>query len=140
MQIRERISEYLIYKGITRYKFYKIAGLSNGFLDKEGAVTSDNCEKICDCFPDLNPEWLLVGRGPMIRNTDEIPETLIPTDDEKGNEYSKLLLNKIVELSSENTLLKQENKILKNLDTKKHIPFTEDDVVDGLAAGPSNKA
>jgi hypothetical protein len=137
MLIRDRISEFLIYKGITRYKFYKLTGLSNGFLDKDGAINSDNCEKICTCFPDLNPEWLLVGRGQMIK-IDNSESNPTPASEKDGKSaYSELLLNKIVELSSENTLLKQENESLKKQDTFKHLPFTEDDVVDGLAAGPA---
>lgn len=70
--IRKRIIKYLGYKGITKYKFYKETGLSNGFLDKEGAIGSDKCEKISYVFPDINLEWLITGSGDMLKNSDII--------------------------------------------------------------------
>lgn len=48
-------------------KFYKDTGLSNRYLDKEGAIGSDKCELIGSYFPDLNLEWLLTGKGSMFR-------------------------------------------------------------------------
>jgi repressor LexA len=68
MSIRERILQYLKYKNVTRYRFYKETGLSNGFLDKEGAIGSDNCEKICYQYPDLSADWLILGVGEMIKS------------------------------------------------------------------------
>lgn len=67
--IKERILKYIDSKSITRYHFYKITGISNGFLDKDGAIGSDKCEKIISCFPDLDPEWLVTGKGEMIRTS-----------------------------------------------------------------------
>jgi phage repressor protein C with HTH and peptisase S24 domain len=64
--IQKRIIEFLDFKGITKYKFYQLIGLSNGFLDKKGAIGSDNCEKICSYFTELNPSWLILGTGDML--------------------------------------------------------------------------
>lgn len=64
--IRERILQFIEYKSITKYRFYQDLGFSNGFLDKEGAIGSDKCEKIIYHFPDLNPLWLLTGKGNML--------------------------------------------------------------------------
>ena len=66
MEIRKRILQYLEYKGISKYQFYKEIGVSNGFLDKEGAIGSDKCEKICYQYKDLDPLWLILERGKMI--------------------------------------------------------------------------
>jgi hypothetical protein len=134
--IRERIAAYLIYKDISRYRFYKDTGLSNGFLDKQGAINSDNCEKICYSYPDINPEWLLTGNGEMFRNRE-----LIEAIHTEKNTSVEVLVQKIVELSAENTLLKKENETLRSItgNTKKviHVPFDEDDAVDSMAAEPS---
>ena len=65
--IRERIIQYIESKEISKYQFYKITGFSNGFLDKEGSIGSDKCEQIIYSFPDLNPEWLITGKGVMLR-------------------------------------------------------------------------
>lgn len=131
--IRERIAEFLILKGISRYRFYKDTGLSNGFLDKPGSINSDNCEKICYCYTDINPEWLLTGKGGMLKN-----------DEQTGgfqNKSVEVLLQKILELSAENTLLKKENETLRSItgtvNKVIHVPFDEDDAVDSIAAEPS---
>jgi hypothetical protein len=68
--IRGRIIEYLTSKGLSKYQFYKSTGLSNGFLDKEGSIGTDSCEKISYVYPDLNILWLITGKGEMIN-----PET-----------------------------------------------------------------
>lgn len=67
-KINDRILQYLDLKGISKYKFYQLTGISNGFLDKSGNIGSDKCEKICSYFTDLNPEWLLLGTGKMFRD------------------------------------------------------------------------
>jgi hypothetical protein len=134
--IRERIIEYLLYKGISRYRFYKDTGLSNGFLDKYGSINSDNCEKICYCYPDINPEWLLIGKGEMLKSGD-----LLELEKSDKQASIEVLVKKIVELSSENTLLKKENETLKNISEQSkpviHKPYDEDDRVQSIAAEPS---
>jgi phage repressor protein C with HTH and peptisase S24 domain len=72
MGIRERLIKYLIYKNISKYKFYQKTGFSNGFLDKSGAIGSDKCEKICYEFPDINLEWLITGKEPMLKGQAEV--------------------------------------------------------------------
>lgn len=144
MSVRERIIQYLLLKGISRYRFYKETGLSNGFLDKIGAVNSDNCEKICYCYPELNPEWLLLGKGEMMRSLDETVTGSAYVASNRYNNSSPIefLVNKIVELSSENSLLKNENEILRRLSGKikiiEHKILTEDDVQPNLAANPTD--
>lgn len=65
MTIKERLIKFIEHKGVTKYNFYKTVGLSNGFLDKEGAIYSSKCELISEAFPDLNIDWLITGRGNM---------------------------------------------------------------------------
>ncbi|MEA4982150.1 MAG: hypothetical protein VB066_05470 [Paludibacter sp.] len=142
MLIRERIIQYLLLRGVSRYRFYKETGLSNGFLDKEGAINSDNCEKICSCYPDLSPEWLLLGKGEMYRNAETTASEGNYAQKSKASNIAsvEVLVNKIVELSSENSLLKNENAILRRLSGKsnvvEHKILTEDDVKENMAADP----
>lgn len=65
--MRERILKYLEIKGLSRYKFYKQTGLSNGYLDKEGDISGSSYEKISYQYPDLNMDWVITGNGDMLR-------------------------------------------------------------------------
>lgn len=87
MEIRQRILQYLEFKNISKYQFYKEIGVANGFLDKEGAIGSDKCEKICYQYIDLNPVWLVLERGKMI----------LEDHNYKNPENEVLLLNESVE-------------------------------------------
>jgi len=142
MSIRSRVLIYLNFKGLSRYRFYKLTQLSNGFLDKEGSINSDNCEKICQVFPDINPEWLILGKAEMLRKSKpvvvekEIVKEPVVQANVKPNPLGiEVLLDKIVELSTEIAHLKMENKELKEVKKIHHLP-TEDDVCDSIAASP----
>lgn len=85
MPIIERIRKYIDYKGISRYKFYKLTGLSNGFLDKNSNIGSDKCELILTIFPDLNADWLMLEKGDMLRT-----EISVETKKQNTNEIGIL--------------------------------------------------
>lgn len=117
MTVRGRVLEFLKYKNISRYKFYKMAGMSNGFLDKEGSMTTDNCEKIFNVFPELSCDWLILGRGKMLRTSEEEArcEEKKETAGDGNNPAVQSILNKLVELSSENSVLRLENARLREM-------------------------
>lgn len=116
MEIVERIKKYIDYKGITKYRFYKETSLSNGFLDKTGNIGSDKCERIIYQYPDLNPDWLLTGKGNMLRdNTDTPISAALPEHPEILSYLEKQLKEKekvIGELNQEIGRLKALVKVL----------------------------
>ena len=57
-------------KNISKADFYRKTGLSNGFLDKNDNISSNNIEIIISAFGDISPEWLLTGHGKMLRSDD----------------------------------------------------------------------
>jgi repressor LexA len=63
----ERILQIIEYKGINKRKFYLETGLSNGFLDKVKDIGASKIENILNIYPDINPEWILTGNGPMLK-------------------------------------------------------------------------
>lgn len=77
MGATDRIKEYLGYKGITKYKFYKKTGFSNKFLDNSSNMGTDRAEIILHHYPDLNPNWLLTGAGSMLKD-ETIASTGVP--------------------------------------------------------------
>lgn len=66
MDINDRIMQFLEYKGVSKYAFYKKTGFSNGILDKKSNIGSDKCERIIYEYPELNAYWLLTGKGDML--------------------------------------------------------------------------
>ena len=69
--IKKRILQFLDYKGLSKYEFYKITGVSNGVLSQKGGMSESNTMKFLSQFPDVNLNWLLTGKGEMIKTNDE---------------------------------------------------------------------
>ena len=69
---RERLLEFIAYKGISQRQFYLRAGLSAGFLTKGKSVGSENIRKIILAYPEINLEWLILGVGNMLQSHIEL--------------------------------------------------------------------
>lgn len=69
--IRQRITQYLDYKGISEYSSERAIGKSKGFWNKSMNPSSDVLEKICGVYSDISTEWLLTGNGDMIKTDKE---------------------------------------------------------------------
>lgn len=68
--IKKRIIQLLEYKGIPKEEFYKKIGVTSAnFRGKasETPVNSKTIENILLEIPDLNLEWLLTGKGPVLK-------------------------------------------------------------------------
>lgn len=68
---KERIIQYLDFKGITLSNFFKDTGIKRGFLDTDklkASVSDVNITIIIANYKDLNLEWLLTGNGSMLVN------------------------------------------------------------------------
>lgn len=69
--IKERILQYLDYKGITKYKFYQETGVSNGVLSQNNGFSEDNILKFLSVYKDISLEWLFYGTEPMIKDSEQ---------------------------------------------------------------------
>lgn len=65
--IVERIRQVIDYKKISTRQFCIEVGVANGFLDKVKDVGSEKLLKILNTYPELSPEWLLTGKGDMLK-------------------------------------------------------------------------
>lgn len=67
----ERLSEFMTFKEINNNMITVSAGLSVGQIGKaianNSGINSSSIEKILYAYPELNPEWLLTGKGNMIK-------------------------------------------------------------------------
>ena len=71
MKAIERLYKYIDYRGSKPTRFEKELGLSNGYLGTQLKRKADLGEsvlnKIIDYCLDINPEWLLTGKGEMLK-------------------------------------------------------------------------
>jgi len=74
MGATERIKEYLEDKGLSKYKFYKKTGFSNKFLDNSSNMGTNKAEIILRYYPEINSEWLLTGKGAMIKDPSHLSD------------------------------------------------------------------
>lgn len=72
MSIIERIESIIKFKELNKRQFYLQTGLSNGFLDKVKSIGSDKIEIILNTFPGVNPEWLITGKGDMLKKASNV--------------------------------------------------------------------
>ncbi|AJW64369.1 hypothetical protein VO54_02915 [Elizabethkingia miricola] len=91
--IVDRILQFIHFKGIYKSTFYKEVGLSNGFLDKATKdIGSSKVEQMLIAYPEINPSWLLTGKGDMLKS--DTPSTSIK---ESGKLYNQENEKNIIE-------------------------------------------
>ena len=90
---KERILQLLENKKISRAKFFKETGIKRGFLDSDKlnqAVSDEHFAKIIAKYPDINIEWLISGKGNMLR-TDQVADCSSETSTIRDNNVSTLI-------------------------------------------------
>jgi hypothetical protein len=68
--IKERILYFIENQGINITKFYLESGVSYGILTQKSKITEDNIVKFLTKYKNVNPEWLLIGKGEMLKQND----------------------------------------------------------------------
>jgi transcriptional regulator with XRE-family HTH domain len=67
--IKQNILQYIDCKGITKYRFYQLTGITRGFLDSSSGSSEETIAKFITYFKDVNISWLLTGEGNMLKET-----------------------------------------------------------------------
>lgn len=143
--IKERIIKILEYKGIPKEDFYvKIGMTSANFRGKAKStpLNSNAIENILSEIPDINPEWLITGKGNMLNSsnsglymgdnnhqinigsgklisTSEVP---YPKKNKKISDETEKLKHENYSLITENDFLKEKIKLLeKTINDKEYI-------------------
>ena len=72
MGLRERLLDYIAYKGIDKATLERKSGLSNDAVNKMGDNTRvSKLDRISNAYPDINIAWLKTGVGEMILGNEE---------------------------------------------------------------------
>ena len=87
--IKQNISLYLAKKGVSEYEYYKNSGTTRGILGQNNGISEDNISRFLAYAPDVNPEWLLTGKGNMLKgeNTDKFSSPIVSYNSEVGQPY-----------------------------------------------------
>lgn len=76
LTIKERILTYIEEKGITKSNFFSDTGIaSSNFKGKNltSQLGGDAIVKILTTYPDVNPNWLMLGKGSMLLTDISVP-------------------------------------------------------------------
>lgn len=91
MGLKDRLLQFISYKGLDIAVFERSVGLSNGAVHKVGDGTrSKTIDKISEIYTDLNTVWLKTGVGEMLidkERTDKtvsVPQSSISKNARKG--------------------------------------------------------
>ena len=69
MSIKDRIKILSEHNNINVSQFEKIIGVSNGYVNAiSRSIGIDKIETILEKFPNINIEWLLTGKGEMLKS------------------------------------------------------------------------
>ena len=112
--MKERILQFIEYKSLSKNKFYKETGLSNGILDKQGGISSDSLEKIYCVYPEINLDWLLTGKGEMLKKEGLVQQAHNNISSTITQQQTIHAPEEYQELKEENKRLAQENSQLKD--------------------------
>lgn len=67
MTVGERLDLFIKYKGLGRYQFEMKCGLSQGYVNNiRNSPHPDKLKRIANVYPELNIEWLMIGKGDML--------------------------------------------------------------------------
>lgn len=95
MTVKEKIQEYLEYKGISPTAAERELGWGVGAFTKAKSITVDRAKEFLLLYNDLSAEWLLRGKGEMLNSSTSVETSIIE------------------ELKAEINQLKGENRILR---------------------------
>ena len=146
MLIKERIIQLIEYKKIPKEDFYTRIGMTSAnFRGKAKAtpLNSTAIENILSEIPDVNPEWLLTGKGSMLKEKTKNAVSLNESENSKLIrdliDKNERLSQRIGELVNENehlhkniTELKAEINVLKkemaNKNTQRNSVYSYPDI------------
>lgn len=114
MATKEKIIQFLDYKGIKPTKAESMLNWGKGTITKPSSISTDKLEEFLHLFTDLSAEWLLRGEGEMLQKN--FSQT--NADASLQQIYDSVLKgkdNEIKKLEAEINMLKGENRLLREL-------------------------
>lgn len=122
--IKDRFQQIADYKKVSIRKLEQLFSLNRGNIsnisDKNGAIGSDKLSKICENMPEISIEWLLTGKGEMLKDSGSVISQTIKGNGNISNAGNNRINIPIQttsqELSEDKELLKELRNIIKDKD------------------------
>lgn len=124
MKAINRFIQYCDFKAIKPSRFEKDYGISNGYfsvqLKRSGSLGEDTLKIIIDNCQEINAEWLITGKGNMLK-TPSVRSEKKEDNEEKEKEIARLK-DKNADLQTINELL---TRTIADLDKRKSLKYIE---------------
>ena len=90
MNVKERIIQFVEFKGISTNAFEKSIGASKSYISNTKNISADIASNILLVYSELSAEWLLRGEGEMLKQSNlSLDENPSQKDTEQNAEYWK---------------------------------------------------
>lgn len=108
--VRQRMKEFISSLGISEREFCRRIGVSSAYVESiKQSVSPKVMQTISIQYPELNPLWLLMGRGEMLQTTKK------ENEQSGGVLPSEMLAELLVEARTEKAWLRSENERLASI-------------------------
>ena len=109
--IKKNILQYIEYKGVSKYEFYKNTRITRGILDQNNGISEENITRFLAYYKEVNVEWLILGTGKMLKEDEPLlNKDNIDNDSNYKDKYLDVLEeNRELRKKNENLLKKQKN-------------------------------
>lgn len=87
MDIRDRIIQFVDYKGISFNFFEKNIGASKSYISNTKNISAKVVSNILRIYPELSPEWVLTGEGSMLKKENAVKSNFPVKSEAKGVPY-----------------------------------------------------
>jgi SOS-response transcriptional repressor LexA len=87
MDIRDRIIQFIDYKGISFNFFEKNIGASKSYISNTKNISAKVVSNILRIYPELSPEWVLTGEGSMLKKENAVKSNFPVKSEDKGVPY-----------------------------------------------------
>ena len=119
--VKQRLIEFLKYKKLSQAKFEKRINAGNGFVNNiQRSIGAEKLQSIITEFPDINTEWLLYGRGNMIKTEVEQEVGAVNDDVAVSREAWEMIKLQIQTINNQQQTIQSQQQTIDYL-TKKGV-------------------
>lgn len=109
--IKGRIIQFIESQKIGKENFYRITSISSSNFKGKGAFSEIGGEKIVSIlthFPELSSDWLILGRGEMLRGKEDVKIQTKP-------EFEKVIVELRKALEDKDEIIRTQQDLIRDL-------------------------